>query len=586
MKIIRIVSILFIFISGYEEVYSQIRDRSMIPDMYKWNLTDLYQTDEVWIESKNQVLKKIELIPSFKNTLTESSTKMLDCLSFTTDIQEEMRRLSSYTWNKSRQDTRDSNYQVLDKETNQMYGKYNSYAAFIEPEILKIDESTIRKFINKEPGLKSYSFYLKDLIRRKKYTLSENEEKLIAETGRMARAPSSTYNVFMNTEFPGEIKNYIGTLSALMDAKINVDVYNTRARGYKDCLEMTLYPDNIPVQVFFNLIRNANNNLDKFHRYLNIRKRILGVDTLNLSDLSSPLVSGFDKKYDIEEVKELILESLQPLGHEYISVVQKAFKNRWIDIYPTLGKRSNAYGDFGAYQGHPYILMNFNGTFQNMSTLAHEIGHAVHTYLSDRNQAYPNAFYSSFVAEVSSLVNEELLKKKLLDDTKDENLRLYYLLETIESSIFNRVQISEFELSLHREVENGNILSAEVINGIYLESMRKYYGHDQGVCIIPDYVGKNWAFNRLLFLRAYPIYRYATSHTAASILADKVLNKEEGALEKYLDFLSAGGSDYPINILKKAGVDLTSSEPFEKTMDSMELAMDEIEKILDKKGIK
>ncbi|MFC2118883.1 M3 family oligoendopeptidase [Bacteroidota bacterium] len=586
MKIIRIISVLFILISSCDGLFSQIRDRSQIPEKYKWDLTDLYLTDEAWTESKNQVLKKIELIPSFKNTLAESSSNMLDCLSFLTDIQEEMRRLGSYTWNKSRQDTRNYKYQVLSQETNQMYGKYNSYTAFIEPEILKIDESTIKKFINNEPALKPYSFYLNDLMRRKKYTFSENEEKLIAETGQMVRAPSTIYNVFMNTEFTGEINNYIRTLSALMDAKINVDVYNTRVRGYKDCLEMTLYPDNIPVEVFHNLISNANNNLDKFYRYLNIRKRLLGVDTLNISDLSSPLVSGFDKKYDIEEAKELIMESLQPLGQEYISVVKKAFMNRWIDIYPTLGKRSNAYGDFGAYQGHPYILLNFMGTFQNMSTLTHEIGHAVHTYLSDRNQAYPNAFYSTFVAEISSLVNEELLKKKLLKDIKDDDLRLYYLLETIESSIFNRVQVSEFELSLHREVENGNNLSADVINGIYLESMRKYYGHDQGICIIPDNLGMNWAFDRLLFLRAYPIYRYATSHTAASILAEKIFNKKEGVLEKYLDFLSAGGSDYPIDILKKAGVDLTSSESFEKTMDSMERSMEEIEKILDKKGIK
>jgi oligoendopeptidase F len=567
-----------------EELHT--KERSEVSDKYKWDLTDLYPSDESWTEAKKKVLKQIDKIPSFKGTLAESSSKMLACFKFMDEIRKEMRRLSSYSWNKFNQDTRDSKYQAMKQETNHLFTKFNTNAAFMEPEIAAIDESTIQKFIRNEPGLKPYSFYLNDLFRRKKHTLSESKEKLIAETGPMARTPSSIYSIFMNTEFTGKVYEYKGTLGALMYGKINVDVYNSRVRGYKDCLEMTLYPDNIPVAVYHNLISNAKKNLDKFHRYLNIRKRLLGIDTLKYSDLSNPMVTGIEPKYNVGEAKELILESLKPLGKGYSSIVQKAFENRWIDMYPTPGKRSGSYNDFGAYNEHPYILMNFNGGYRDVSILTHELGHALHRYFSDKNQPFPTANYSTFLAEVAALFNEELLKKKVLgmEKIEDDDRRLYFLLANIESSIFNRAQVSEFELKIHQEVEKGNPLTGDIISRIYLETLRKYYGHDQGVCIIPDTVGMNWAFDRLLFVRTYAIYRYATSQIAAIALAENVFNKKKGALKKYLGFLSSGGSDYPIQILKEAGVDLTSPEPFQKTMDSMVLAMDEIDRILEKKG--
>ena len=371
-----------------------------------------------------------------------------------------------------------------------------------------------------------------------------------------------------------------------MDAKVNADIFNTRVRGYGSSLEMILDPNNIPDAVFHNFIANANKHLDKFHRYLNIRKRLLGVDTLKSTDLAVPAFDGIDLKYDIEEAKELILESLKPLGERYTSIIRKAFESRWIDFYPTPGKRSAAYGDPGAYAEHPYILMNYTGQYSDVFTLAHELGHALHKYFAEKTQPFPTPNYSSLVAEVASFFNEKLLRKIVLEKVSDENIRLSMLLTGIdrERAIFGQAQVSEFEWRIHQEVENGNALTGDSISEIYLETLRKYYGHDQGICIVPDFVDMAWIFDRLLFINTYRIFVYAPSMTAAAVLADKVLAEEKGAAQKYLDFLSAGGSVYPIDLLQKTGVDLTSPEPFEKTMETMVQMMDEIERILEKKG--
>ena len=619
-----ILAVLIINLWAYSLVLPQIRDRSEIPEKYKWDLTDLFASDETWIDAKNRVDKKIESISKYNGTLAESASNLLVCFKFRDEIGKELRRLSSYSWNKSRQDTRNSQYRAMDQAINQLFTKFNANASFIEPEIMAVEQAAIQKFLEAEPGLKPYTFYLKDLLRRKKHTLSAGEEKVIAETGLMSLAPSSIYNALINSNFIHtevtlstgetikldqanfrryrsltdkedrelvyrafyeELNEHRNTFGALANAKVNMDLFNTRARGYSDGLEMTLSPSNIPVTVFQNLIDSANKNLDKFHRYLNIRKRILGVDTLNYTDLSVPAFTGVDLNYDIEEAKEIILETLKPMGITYTSIVKKAFESRWIDFYPTPGKRSGAYSDFGAYGEHPYILMNYTGRYTDMATLIHELGHSLHRYFTDRTQPFPTSNYSSFVAEVASTFNEKLLKKKVLEKVKDNNIRLYLLLANIERSIFDQAQVSEFELRIHQEVENGNALTGDTICKFYLEILKKYYGHDQGVCIVPDFIDMAWIFDRQLFINTYRIYVYATSQTAATALAEKVLVGEKNAVKKYLDFLSAGGSEYPVDVLKKAGVDMTTSEPFEKTMGAMVWAMGEIEKILKKKGL-
>lgn len=602
-------------------VSSQIRDRSEVPEKYKWDLSHLYPTDEAWIEAKNRVTAQMDKISSFKGTLADSPYSLLACLAFSADISKEARRMSSYSYNKSNQDLRNPKYRAMNQETNLLFSVYNANASFIEPEILAMDEKTIRSFLKKEPGLEPYRFYINDLIRRKKHTLSENEEKVIAEAGRLALAPSSLYNALINADFldtevtlrTGEtvkldrqgferysrladkkdrelvnrafyhdLNDFRSSFGALMNAKLNTDVFTTRVRRFRNSLEMTLEPDNIPVAVFHNLIANANKHLDKFHRYLKIRKRLLGVDDLMSTDLSVPAFDRADLDYDIEEAKDLILESLKPLGKEYTSVIEKGFEKRWFDIFPNPGKRSGFYTDFGAYAEHPYILMNYTGTYTDVSIMAHELGHALHRYFADRAQPFPTPNYSSLGAEVASLFNEMLLRKNVLQKVKDENTRLSLLLAGIdrERAVFGQAMVSEFEWRIHREAENGRAMTGDSISAIYLETMRKYYGHDNGVCYVPDFVDMDWIFERLLFIDSYRIYVYAPSLTAATILAGKVLSGDKDAVRKYLDFLSAGGSIYPIDLLQKTGVDLTSSGPFDKTMDVMTRTMDEIETIL------
>ena len=617
--------ILWIVLVMHVLAFSQIRDRSEVPEKYKWDLTDLYPSDEAWRAAKMTVAAQIDKILSFKGTLAESASKMLSCLEFSAEILKELRRLGSYSWNKTRQDLRDPKYRAMDQESTQLNTQYNASASFIRPEILALDEKTIQKFIDTEPGLKPYSFFLNNLMRQKKHTLSDVEEKVIAEAGRMLSTPSSLYNTLINADFLnaevtlstgevveldragfnryrslvdkgdrelvyrtfyGDLNKFRSTFGSLMNSKVNTDIFNTRVRGYGSSLEMILDPNNIPDAVFHNFIANATRHLDKFHRYLNIRKRLLGVDTLKSTDLSIPAFNGIDLKYDIEEAKELILESLKPLGESYTSIISKAFESRWIDFYPNPGKRSGFYGDPGAYGEHPYILMNYTGRYSDVPIIAHELGHALHKYFAEKTQPFPIPNYSSLVAEVASFFNEKLLRKNVLEKVTDENIRLSLLLSGIDSerAIFGQAQVSEFEWRIHQEVENGNVLTGDSISEIYLETFRKYYGHDQGVCIVPDFVDMAWIFDRLLFINTYRIFVYAPSQTAATVLAEKVFSGEKGAVEKYLDFLSAGGSVYPIDLLQKTGVDITSPEPFEKTMETMVQMMDEIEKILEKMG--
>jgi oligoendopeptidase F len=617
-----VILILMIFLYAHSQVLSQTSDRFDVPDKYKWDLSDLYLSDMAWRDAKIRITTKIDKIALFKGTLEESASKLLACLKFSTEISMELRRLSSYSYNKTNQDLRDPKYRAMDQETNQLSTVYSAKSSFIEPEILAMDKKTIQKFMEIEPGLQPYRFYLNDLMRRKKRTLSEGEEKVIAEAERMSLAQSSVYNTFINADFVStevtlgsgetvkldqegfrrykrlankedrknvyrkfyaELNKWRSTFGALLNAKVNTDIFNTRTRRYGNSLEMILGTDNIPTAVFHNLIANSNKHLDTFYRYLNIRKRLLGVNKLEFTDLSVPAFDGIDLNYEIEEAKKLVLESLKPLGEEYTSIVKKALESRWIDFFPTPGKRSGGYNDFGAYAEHPYILMNYTGLYSDVATLAHELGHALHQYFADRAQPFPTTNYSSFVAEVASTLNEKLLRAKVLQKTKDDETRLFLLLSSIDSSLFDRAQISEFEWRIHREAENGSSLTGDSISGIYLETFRKYYGHDLGVCIVPDFIDMAWVFDRLLFVETYRIYAYATSQAAATMLAEKILAGEADAVRKYLDFLSAGGSDYAIDLLKKAGVDMTSSEPFDKTMDAMGRMMEEIERLLKKK---
>jgi len=313
---------------------------------------------------------------------------------------------------------------------------------------------------------------------------------------------------------------------------------------------------------------------------------MLGVEQLKYSDVYAPVVKGIDLKYTYEEAKELVLDAVEPLGADYRRVIARAFEERWIDIYPSPGKRSGAYSNGSAYDVHPYILLNYTEQYEDVSTLAHELGHTMQSYYSNKEQPYPTADYSIFVAEVASTFNEALLIHKMLKEIKDDDPRLSLLmnyLDGLKGTVFRQTQFAEFELRMHQKAERGEPLTGDALTEMYGDILKKYYGHEEGICHIDDLYTVEWAYIPHFYYDFY-VYQYSTSFTASTALAEKVLGKEEDAVEKYIEFLSAGGSDYPIALLKKAGVDMTGAEPFNKTMAAMNRTMDEIEAILDKTG--
>ena len=619
-------TIVFSMFLGEGDVGSQTRDRSKVAEKDTWRLEDLYESEDLWRASKEKLVKELDSVLQYKGTLTTSADSLLACLNLNSELSKEFTRLSAYASMKSDQDTRVAHQMGLKQEMAQIGTNFNSITSFIEPELVKMNKEDIDRFILELPELEVYRFYLSDLQRRREHKLSVKEEKIIAEAGMMAGAPGDIRSTFANAELPypevelsdgtkatlnqagytryrsavnrqdrelvfrefwGIMNDFRQTLGVSLYSNIKSDLFYARVRGYESSLHSSLDVNNIPVEVYYSLIDHVNKNLGSFHRYLKIKKRMLQVEPLKYSDLYAPTVKGVDLEYTIDEAKTLVLESCEPLGQAYSVVVENGFANRWVDVYPTEGKRSGAYSNGSAYDVHPYILLNFNGKYDDVSTLAHELGHTMHSYLSNKKQPYPLSDYSIFVAEVASTFNEALLHNLMMQKIKDDDVRLSLLMEYldgIKGTVFRQTQFAEYELKIHELAEKDQPLTGDVLTEIYAEILRRYYGHEEGVTVIEDHVTVEWAYIPHFYYNFY-VYQYATSFTASTALAEKVIDKEKGAVESVLTFLSSGGSKYPIDILKEAGVDMTTSEPFDKTMAAMNRTMDEIEKILDRKGI-
>jgi oligoendopeptidase F len=620
-----IIVLLTIFGFSQTQILSQPNERSEIPTEYKWKLEDLYASDQAWNKAKQELAAQFDEVTKYKGRLASSASELLACLEFDSRISKEFGRLYCYAHMKSDEDTRDSKSLAMKQQMQQLGTDYSSKAAFIIPEIAKMDKQQIDSLFKQEAGLKVFKMPLYDILRMKAHTLSEKEEKILAEAGLLSDGPSSIYSVFSNAELPyPEITLSDGTIAKLtkagysryravqnrsdreavfnafwsafdkfkatfgtqLYAEVKKNMFYTRTRGYESSLQRALDKNNIPIEVYMALIENVTNNLDSFHRYLNLKRRMLDVETLKYSDVYAPVVKGIDLKYTFEEAKELVLGAVKPLGDDYCHIVVKVFDDRWIDVYPTPGKRAGAYSDGNAYDVHPYILLNYNDQYDDVSTLAHELGHTMHSYYSNKNQPYPTADYSIFVAEVASTFNEALLIHKVLKEIEDDGTRLSLLmnyLDGIKGTVFRQTQFAEFELRMHEKAEHGEPLTGDVLTELYGDILKKYYGHDKGVCHIDELYTVEWAYIPHFFYDFY-VYQYSTSFTASIALSEKVLGEEEGAVEKYIEFLSSGGSDYPISLLKKAGVDMTGAEPFNKTMVAMNRTMDEIESILEKKA--
>ena len=614
---------LMLFSLPQEVSFSQTRERAAVEPRYTWQLEDIYPSDQTWEQARKDVSGEFEKVLAFKVHLAGSPTKLLECLELNSRIWKDLARLSSYASMRYNQDMRDSKYQGLEQQMTQVTTEYSSKASFIAPEVAAMDKARIDAFLAQEPRLAPYRMFLDDIQRTKAHRLSDKEELILAEAGVLAAGPHEIFQVLSDADLPyptvslsdgtkallnkagfaryralsnrndreavfqafwQAVAGFKSTFAAQLNAQVKKDMFYARTRHYSSSMHTALDRDNIPVKVYQGLISNVTRNLDTFHRYLRLRKRMLGVDSIKYSDMYAPVVKDLKLEYTYDQACGLVMDALRPLGEDYVAVVKRALDQRWIDVYPTTAKRSGAYSNGSCYDVHPYILLNFNGQYDDVSTLAHELGHTMHSFYSNKTQPYATADYSTFVAEVASTLNEALLIDRMLKTIQDDDTRLSLLmsyLDGLKGTVFRQTQFAEFELAIHQAAEQGRPLTADSLTQLYGEIIRRYYGHDKGVCRIDDLYCTEWAYIPHFYYNFY-VFQYATSYTASTALSQRILAGEQGVVPRYIAMLSSGGSDYPINQLKTAGVDMLTPGPFDKTMAAMNRVMDQIEAILAK----
>jgi oligoendopeptidase F len=494
-------------------------------------------------------------------------------------------------------------------------------ASFMEPEILSIGREQVEAWLDSNAGLQQYRHGLDDILRRKEHTLSATEEQLVASVGLIADAPETIYGMLANADLPwptvqlsdgSEVRldqsafgkhrasveredrrlvfdrffelwrDYARTCGATLFSQVKRDVFYARVRKYPNCLALALDENRIPEAVYHQLISQARAHFPVLHRYFGLRKRLLGLENLKYYDIYPPLVHS-DRTYRIDEAKRLVLESVERLGPEYVAVMSEGLDGRWMDVEPRPGKRSGAYMNGRVYDAHPYVLMNYQETYDSVSTLAHEWGHALHSHLANKAQTFANADYSIFTAEIASTYNEALLLDRVLKDADSDSTRLFYLgreLEGLRGTFFRQAMFAEFELRIHEVVEQGETLSGDRFTAMYAELQRDYHGHDDGVLTIDDEYTIEWAYIPHFYYNFY-VYQYATSVAASSLFVERLRQREPEAADRFLVLLASGGSEYPYEQLVEAGVDLASPEPYEALMRRMTEIMDEIDALTD-----
>src|SRR6476619_5579029 len=603
---------------------AQERDRAKIADKYKWNLADIYPSEAAWRAAKDKLAGDLPQLRQYQGKLTASASTLADALDKQYGFDKEISRLYVYASMLADQDSRDATHEGMQQQMVQLASTFSATASFMEPEILKTNKATIEKYLTSEPRLKVYSFCLRDVIRRAEHTLTDSEEKILADAAPALGSASNAFNILSNADFPypsvtlsdgktvkvdqaaytdlralpnradrekvmtaffNSLGSFSRTFGTTMNGEVQKVLFAQKARKYPSALEAMLNGPNIPTSVYTRLIDGVNKNLPAFHRYLRLRKRMIGVDQLHYYDLYAPLVSSVNLKYTPDEAQKHVLAAVAPLGPEYQATIQQAFESRWIDLFPSEGKVSGAYSNGGAYDVHPYMLINYNGQYADVSTLAHELGHTMQSYYSNKTQPYPLANYPIFVAEVASTFNESLLIDYMLKTIKDDDTRLSLLgnyLENIKGTMFRQTQFAEFELRMHEMNAKGQPITGDALDKLYLDIAKKYYGDADAVCRVDDYIAHEWSYIPH-FYRDFYVFQYATSFMASEALASKVKAGDREARDRYLKFLSAGGSKYPVDLLKDAGVDMTTDEPLDLTIKQMNRIMDEMEALLAKR---
>ena len=594
---------------------NKIRQRHEIPVEDKWAVEDLYATDAAWEEELATLAADKEYMSGFAGRLSESAQTLFAYLERMEQVNAKASLLANYAMRKGDEDTRIGTYQAMVGKFMAVSVSLSAATSFETPEIMAISDAQLDAFYAEEPKLERFRRYLTDMRRRKEHILSPAEEKLLAAAGEMAQSPDKIYGAFANADitFPDAIDsegkahpltkgtfiacedspdrvlrksayenlyhtfgNYKNTAAAVLNAQGKQLKFFADARKYPSTLDAALDRTNVPTSVYLNLIEAVHQNLDKMHRYVRLRKKLLGVDELHFYDIYTPLLADVDKKIPFAQAKQTVYEALEPLGEEYRSILKKGFESRWIDVYENVGKRGGAYSAGGAV--HPFVLLNYSGTLDSQFTLAHEMGHALHSYFSNREQNPIDSRYVIFVAEVASTCNEALLMEHLLSKTTDKKERAYlinHFLDQFRGTLYRQTMFAEFELIIGRMIGEGKTLTTEVLCEEYKKLNALYYGPDM---IVDDEIAMEWARIPHFYYNYY-VFQYATGYSAAIALSRKILADGERAVKPYLCFLGGGCSKSPIDLLKSAGVDMTSPEPINQALKLFDELLDEMEEL-------
>jgi oligoendopeptidase F len=591
------------------------------PETETWDLSPIYASEEAFRDEQDRFRESLEAIDSYRGRLGDGAKACLEALEAIWERKRVLSRLHAWAHMRSDEDTRVPSRQRLRQEIELVGTEFGRCISWLRPELLSLPEGRIDAYLVDEPGLAPFGHFLRDLVRQRPHVLDPAEERIVAEAALLLGGPPHVFGVFHNAEmprpeievpggepatltpsefgrlrvstdrlfrerlFPSFFRAYTPfreTLAANLFDCLKSHVFHARVRRYGSTLEAALAPDNVPESVYRNLIARVRENLPLLHRYFRIRARALGLEDLGYHDLHCPILAGPGRKYSAADASRLVLESMGVLSQEYVSELRRAFADRWFDWHPAPGKRSGAYASGAAYDVHPYVLLNFNGDYDAVSTLAHEAGHAMHSHYSNRRQPYASSDYSIFVAEVASTFNEALLNEHLLRRATDDAERGFLLanwLDGLRATLFRQTFFAEFELSIHEAAERGEAPTGEWLCSRYLDLLRDYQGHYTGHCRVDDVYGIEWACVPHFYYNFY-VYQYATGIVAANSLADDVLKERPRASERYLAFLGSGGSDDPLPLLREAGVDLESKVPYTKTFETMDERLSDLEKIL------
>jgi oligoendopeptidase F len=598
-------------------VMTELPKREDIPKEQTWDLEDIFPTDEEWEETFQRISAKVPEISEYKGKLSDSGDTLYSALQKEDELSIELGKLFVYARMRYDENTANSFYQGLNERARQLIVKFGQESSYIIPEILSIEEEKIQQFLKDTPELKLYDHALERLNKQRPHVLSEQEESLLAQVSDVTSASSNTFSMLNNADlkfpviedengekaevtqgrFIGFMQNddrrvrrdafkamydtyskYHNTFASTLAGNVKKNIFSANVRHYESARQAALSKNHIPEVVYDQLVSTVNDNLHLLHRYLEVRKRALELDELHMYDLYTPMVKNVDFNVSYEEAKDLMVKGLGRMGREYQGIVEEGLNNRWVDVEESEGKRSGAYSS-GTFGTKPYILMNWQNNITNLFTLAHEFGHSVHSYYTRANQPFPYANYSIFVAEVASTTNEALLNRYLLEKETDKQRRLYLLnnfLEGFRGTVFRQTMFAEFEQLIHEKAEAGTPLTPEMLNQSYYDLNKKYFGEN---IIIDEDIAYEWSRIPHFYMNFY-VYQYATGYSAATALAQQIIDEGDPAVERFTDFLKAGNSDYPIEVLKHAGVDMTSSEPIQQALDVFEATLTELEELM------